>query len=113
MRNSGDEPIDITVAGNASDPREPIADIPGVHVRHGPALHPDDVAVVNGLPVTTISRTLVDLAEVLSRDELREVFAHARLKGLLDMEAVEASFARVEWRPSLRMLREVMDEFAR
>ena len=28
------------------------------------------------------------------------------------MEAVEASYSRVEWRPSLRMLREVMDEFA-
>jgi hypothetical protein len=28
------------------------------------------------------------------------------------MDAVEASYARVEWRPSLRMLREVMDEFA-
>ena len=49
---------------------------------------------------------------MLPRDELRDVFANANAKGLLDMEAVEASYARVEWRPSLRMLREVMDEFA-
>ena len=35
-----------------------------------------------------------------------------RGEGLLDMDAVEASCARVEWRPSLPMLREVMDEFA-
>ena len=28
------------------------------------------------------------------------------------MAAVEASYARVEWRPSLAMLREVMSEFS-
>ena len=112
MRNSGNEPIDITVAGSPEDPRGPTADMPGVRVHRGPPLHPDDLTVVDGIPVTSISRTLVDLAEVLPRDELREVFADANAKGLLDMEAVEASYARVEWRPSLRMLREVMDEFA-
>jgi hypothetical protein len=112
MPNSANEPIDVTVAGSPTDPREPFPEIPGVRVHRVPALHPDDVAVVDGIPVTSISRTLVDLAEILPRTELREVFADARAKGLLDMEAVEASYARVEWRPSLRMLREVMDEFA-
>ena len=112
MSNSGNEPIDVTVAGSPEDPRGPTADIPGVRVHRGPALHPDDITVVDGIPVTSISRTLVDLAEILPRDELREVFANASAKGLLDIDAVEASYARVEWRPSLRMLREVMDEFA-
>ena len=112
MRHLRHEPIDITVPGSPGDPRGPIADLPGVRIHHTPALHPDDVTVVDGLPVTSISRTLVDLAEILPRDELREVFAEASAKGLLDMDAVEASYARVEWRPSLRMLREVMDEFA-
>ena len=82
MRNSGDEPIHITVAGSPRDPREPIPDMPGVRVHRGPALHPDDVTVVHGLPVTSISRTLVDLAEILPRDELREVFADASARGL-------------------------------
>ena len=113
MRNSREEPIHVTVSGSPRDPREPVPDIPGVRVHHEPALHPDDVTVLDGIPVTSISRTLVDLAEILPRHELREVFADARRKGLLDMEAVEASYARLEWRPSLRMLREVMDEFAR
>jgi hypothetical protein len=112
MRNLANEPIHITVAGSPGDPRGGIMNLPGVRIHHAPALHPDDLAVVDGLPVTSISRTLVDLAEILTHDELREVFAEARAKGLLDMDAVEASYARVEWRPSLRMLREVMDEFA-
>ena len=75
-------------------------------------MDPDDVTVVDGRAVASISRTLVDLAAILPRAELREVFADESANGLLDMDAVEASYARVEWRTSLRMLREVMDEFA-
>jgi hypothetical protein len=86
--------------------------VPRVRVHYTPELHPDDVTVVEGVPVTSVSRPLVDLAEILPRDELRRAFATARAKGLLDMQAVEASYGRVEWRPSLRMVREVMDEFA-
>ena len=112
MRNCSNEPIHVTVAGSPSDPRGPIPSVRGVRLHHAPALHPDDVTVVDGVPVTSISRTLVDLAEILPRDELRQVFADASAKGLLDMDAVEASYARVEWRTSLRILRKVMDEFA-
>jgi hypothetical protein len=111
MSKPRDEPIDVTVPGNPGDPRAPLRDIEGVRVHRTPPLHPDDLAVVDGIPVTSVSRTLVDLAEVMQPDELRQVFANAKAKGLLDMDALEASYARVEWRPSLRMLREVMDEF--
>lgn len=111
MTNSSDEPIHVTVPGSPDDPRLFRAP-PGVVIHHVPDLHPDDVTVVDGLPVTSIARTLVDLAEVMDRDELRAAFAQARANGILDMEAVEASYGRVEWRPSLAMLREVMDEFA-
>lgn len=107
-----DEPIHITVPGGAGDPRDAPPDPPGVVVHRCPALHPDDVTIIDGIRVTTPSRTLVDLAEELSQDELRAAFVRARELGLLDMAAVEASYARVEWRPSLRMLRELMDEFA-
>jgi hypothetical protein len=68
--------------------------------------------VVNGIPCTSIARTLVDCAEVMTKDELRELFANADRKGLLEIDAVRRSAARVEWRPSLRMLHEVIDEFA-
>ena len=51
------------------------------------------------------------MAEVVPRDELRAIFARARGMGLLDIEAVKASAARVEWRPSLAMLHEVIAEF--
>jgi hypothetical protein len=105
-------PIDITIAGSPDDPRTQSAP-DGVVIHRVPHLHPDDVVThPSGLPVTSVSRTLVDLAEVISQDELREAFANARSRGLLDMEAVHASRARVEWRPSLAMLDEVIEEFS-
>jgi hypothetical protein len=74
--------------------------------------HPDDVVTLpNGLRVTSVARTLVDLAECMSRDELRETFETGRRKGLLDVDDVRASRDRVEWRPSLEMLDEVIAEF--
>lgn len=112
MRACDDEPIDVTAPADPNDPREPDRDVPGVRIHRTQQLHPDDVTVVDGVPVTTVSRTLVDLAELLTRDELRRAFATAKEKELLEMDAVEASYGRLEWRPSLGMLREVMDEFA-
>ncbi len=85
--------------------------MPGVVVHRSPPLHPDDVAIVRGIPVTSSSRTLIDCAETMDHDELRALFAAARARGLLDPEALRAARARVEWRPSLAMLDEVISEF--
>ncbi len=103
-------PIDIYIPGSAGDPRTDTT-IPGVVIHRGPPLHPDDVTSVDGIPVTTPSRTLIDMAEVVTAEELRAMFARAHEIGLLDPEALRASRARVEWRPSLEMLDEVIAEF--
>lgn len=81
-------------------------------IHHVPELHPDDVTVVRGLSVTTVARTLVDLAEEMDREELVATFERARRMGLLDIADVRASASRVEWRPSLALLHEVADGFA-
>jgi hypothetical protein len=103
-------PIDVVVPGSADDPRLDES-IPGVRLHRVPAMHPDDITEVNGIPVTSPSRTLIDLAEVMPVDELRATFARAREIGLLDPDALRAARARVEWRPSLAMLDEVIEEF--
>jgi hypothetical protein len=103
-------PVDVYVPGSADDPREDTS-IPGIVIHRGPPLHPDDLTTVDGIPVTTPSRTLIDMAEVVTADELRAMFSRAREIGLLDPEALRASRARVEWRPSLEMLDEVIAEF--
>jgi hypothetical protein len=87
--------------------------IPGFVIHRGPPLHADDVTTVDGIPVTSPSRTLIDLAEVMTADELRACLARAREIGLPDSGALRAPRARVEWRPSLAMLDEVIAEFRR
>ena len=105
-----EEPIHVFVPGSADDPRS-AASIPGVVVHRGPPLHPDDVTTLNGLPITSPSRTLIDCAEFMTAAELRAAFARAQEIGLLDPDALRAARARVEWRPSLAMLDEVIREF--
>jgi hypothetical protein len=76
-----------------------------VVAHYSPSLHPDDMVIgPGGIPMTSVSRTLIDLAEILDADELRECFANARDRGLLDPEELAAARARVEWRPSVAML---------
>lgn len=106
------EPIHVTVPGSPDDPRTQTPP-EGVVVHYTPALHPDDMTTVRGMPVTSVARTLVDLAECMTQDELRETFESAREKGLLNIADVRASRARVEWRPSLAMLDQVIAEFDR
>ena len=105
------QPIHVTVPGSPDDPRTQTSP-EGVVIHHVPELHPDDVTTLpSGLRITSVARTLVDLAECMSRDELRETFETARQKGLLNIDDVRASRARVEWRPSLAMLDTVIDQF--
>jgi hypothetical protein len=105
------EPIHITIPGDPDDPRLQMEAPPGVIIHRSPPLHPDDVDEVDGIPVTSLARTLVDLAESSDKNELRSFFAQARAQGRLDIDAVRASAGRAEWRPSLPMLYEVIAEF--
>jgi hypothetical protein len=104
-------PIHITVQGDADDPRSHMEAPPGVIIHRSPPLHPDDLDEIDGIPITSLARTLVDLAEISDQDELRSYFTQARAQGRLDIDAVRASAERVEWRPSLPMLYEVIAEF--
>lgn len=106
------EPIHISVPGSADDPRLVGPPPPGIVVHYVPDLHPDDVVIVDGIPTTSVARTLIDCADELDRGELRAAFRRAHMLGILDMEAVAAARGRVEWRPSLTMLDEVIAEFS-
>jgi len=94
-----------------ADMREEAGSLGGVVIHRGQPLHPDDVTTHKGIPVTSPSRTLIDCAEFMTVTELRATFARAREIGLLDPEALRAARGRVEWRPSLAMLDEVIREF--
>jgi hypothetical protein len=107
-----DEPIHITVPGCPDDPRVAMDPPPGVVIHRVPALDPRDVTVVNGIPTTTLARTLIDLAESEPIEELRPIWRRAFAGGLVTADEIEESLARVEWRPSLPVIRELLVEFA-
>lgn len=57
-----------------------------------------DVGVVRRIPVTTISRTLVDLADVLGPRQLARAINEADVMRRLDLGAIDAALARLHGR---------------
>jgi predicted transcriptional regulator of viral defense system len=65
----------------------------------------EDRAVIDGIPVTSVARTLLDLAWKLRSDQLRRVLARAEDLGLLDLESVHAMIERNRGHHGARRLR--------
>lgn len=78
---------------------------PSVATHRTRRLPPEDVAHVRGIPVTTLARTLVDLAQVGTAREVGGAVHEAEVLRLLDVTAVEAVIARLPGRRGIRMLR--------
>lgn len=77
---------------------------------HRGRLHPEDRAERGGLPVTTVARTLFDMAEFVSFAQLESGWEEADRLGLLDLRAmervVERGYGRRALRPTRRLLAE-------
>lgn len=67
---------------------------PGVRLHVTRQLHPDDRAEVGGVPVTSLARTIVDLAAVLRPTALSRVIREAEVLRLLDVAAIEEVLER-------------------
>jgi hypothetical protein len=74
------------------------------------ALHEDDVGRLRGVPLTSVARTLVDLAAVLRPEALERAVHQAEVLRILDLAEVEAALARVPNRAGARRLRELLAE---
>jgi very-short-patch-repair endonuclease/predicted transcriptional regulator of viral defense system len=83
--------------------------IKGVVVHHCNRLDPRDVTIRNGIPVTTVSRTIVDLAETETVERLTNMMYEAAYLGLLDLDELRAAAARVEGRHRLWVLDEAIE----
>lgn len=81
----------------------------GVVVHHG-RIHPADRAVEARIPVTTVARTLFDLAEVVDERKLGRAFEEADRLNLLEMRALEDVCARGFGRRALRPVRRLIEE---
>src|SRR4051812_1592652 len=72
-------------------------------------LHPDDVTELDGIPVTTLARTLVDLTDVLTAHQLANVIHEAAYHELFDRKATREAIARANGRPHLAKLESALN----
>lgn len=102
-KTADEEPIDITVVGVNCGRRA------GIRVHRAVRLDAGDRTVLDGIPVTTPDRTLVDLADVVGTRELEGAVAWAEREGLVPREALSALLTRHRGRPGTRALRAVLE----
>jgi len=95
---------DITVPGSARRHRES-----GVVCHRMRSMHPDDLARVDGIPVTSLPLTLLHLAGWLARPEVERVLVRAARKKEFDLDLALALCARSHGRPGVRLLREIIN----
>jgi very-short-patch-repair endonuclease len=80
----------------------------GFHVRSTRHIHPSDVTVHDGIPVTTMARTLVDLTDVLTAHQLANVIHEAAFRNRFNRHATLAALTRANGRRNLARLAEAI-----
>jgi REase_MTES_1575 len=70
----------------------------GISFHRTASLDAQDITAVHGIPVTTVARTLVDLAGTAPRDRLARAVKEADKQHVFDLAAVQAALARTRGR---------------
>lgn len=83
----------------------------GVKVHRARRLDPADLTRIDGLPVTTLPRTLLDSAETEPYHRLERIFEEADRRRLLDLEEIQACAARNPGRRGLKALTRLVDDY--
>lgn len=98
--------VDVTVPGSSRAQRRKI------RVHRARTLWPDEVTVLDGIPVTSLARTLVDLAGSLTRDRLLRAVEQADRLQKLDGRAVMLLVERHRRHKGRAKLRRIMATYA-
>lgn len=106
---------DLRPANHARHDVTTIADrrsTPRIRIHRTRSLDARDVTTVRGVPVTTVARTLVDLAGTVPRDHLARAVEEAERQRTFDLAAIERTLARTRGRtgPGHGALREAIAE---
>jgi hypothetical protein len=90
--------IDVSAPGRSRNRR------PGLRVHRPRRLDPEDVTLVDGIPVTTVARTIVDLAASLSLERLTLIWDAAERRCVFDLNDLRAVRARSTGRRGLQKI---------
>ena len=83
--------------------------VPGVRVHRSRTLEPKDVTVSDEIPVTTVARTLLDLASVVPGDHVAKALDRAERLRLSDRTDIDAVLARARGKRGAKALREAIE----
>lgn len=100
IRGSAASYVDVTVPTRAGRVKRK-----GLRVHRSGRLGSDEVTVHEGIPVTTLARTLLDLADVLTLQDLKRAIHEADYLRLLDMTTVIAVVANNSGRRGATLLK--------
>ncbi len=106
LRSNGGRRIDITVPGRSRGEHD------GLFIHRSSTLAPADITTVDGIPCTTIARTLLDLAAVLPRRAIERATDQAEIAGTFDLAALTDQLHRHPRHRGARGLRAVLDGHA-
>jgi very-short-patch-repair endonuclease len=81
---------------------------PGIDVHRTGTLTPADCTIHDGIPCTTLARTLLDLADVVYPRDLERAIEQAEVLRLFDLRAVDEVLARANGRRGAGVLRAVL-----
>lgn len=83
--------------------------LPGIHAHRARKLDPADVTIKDGIPVTTVARTLIDLTDLLPTDRILRAVREAEYLKLLDLDTLIAAVERANGRKNLTELHQALE----
>jgi hypothetical protein len=75
------------------------------------ALHEEDWTIEDGIPVTSVARTMLDLAAILRPDRLLDVIDDAVRAEIFDLFALERAMTRTPYRRGVRKLKALLTDY--
>jgi predicted transcriptional regulator of viral defense system len=105
VRRDSRAKTDVTLASPSARSR------PSIDVHRSSTLEPADITIVDGIPCTTVARTLVDLGDVVSRREVERAVDRAEVLGVFDGKAVHEVLARAGRRRGAGILRSILEDY--
>ena len=94
---------DISLPSPSARPKQ------AIEVHRSVTLTADDVTTVEGIPCTTLARTLVDLGDVVDRRAVERAVEQAEVLRLFDLRAIERAIERAGPRRGTGLLSSVLE----
>jgi Transcriptional regulator, AbiEi antitoxin/REase_MTES_1575 len=105
IRPNNRRKVDVTVPSPSARAR------PGIDVHRSTTLQAADITTIDGIPCTSLARTLLDLAEVVDRRSVERAVGEAEVRRIFDLRAVEDVLSRAIGRRGAPVLQSVLADY--